>query len=244
MIDLYFWPTPNGHKVAIALEEMALPYQLVPVNIGRGDQLAPDFLAISPNNRMPAIVDREPIGGGAPLSVFESGAILLYLAEKSGQYWPQEPHQKYAVVQWVMWQMANQGPKFGENGHFRRAEASGKYADLSYPRQRFDDEVNRLYGVMNQRLYDSAYLGGDQYSIADMIAYPWAASWEYQGQSLDEFKYVKRWLDELAARPAVQRGMALGRDLSEDVSKLSSEEQERRSKVLSHQRARPVIEKP
>ena len=241
MIDLYYWPTPNGQKISIMLEETGLSYRIVPINISRGDQFEPSFLAISPNNRMPAIVDHEPMGGGAPISVFESGAILMYLAEKSGKLWSQEPRQKYEVAQWVMWQLANQGPKLGENGHFKRASKVASNGDLAYALKRFDDETNRIYGVMNNRLYDRRYLAGDDYSIADIICYPWAVTWTYQGQHPDEFPHVKRWAAELAARPGVQRGMAVGKDLyGADQATLSPEEQARRAKVLSNQRARPA----
>lgn len=240
MIDLYFWPTPNGKKVAILLEELSVPYRLVPVNIGNGEQFAPEFLAISPNNRMPALVDREPLGGGAPLSIFESGAILMYLAEKYRRFWPQTPREKYEVAQWVMWQMANQGPKFGENGHFRRAAGKPENGDLGYARRRFDDEVNRLYGVMNNRLYDRHYLAGAEYSIADMISYPWASGWDRQGQNIDEFKHVKRWLEEIGDRPAVQRAMKLGAELPANNENLPPEETQRRAKILQNQRARPA----
>ncbi len=239
MIDLYFWPTPNGRKVTIALEECAVPYKLVPVNIGRGDQFTPEFLAISPNNRMPALVDNEPMGGGKPIAIFESGAMLMYIAEKAGKFWPSEPHAKYEVCQWVMWQMANQGPKFGERGHFMRAAKDPKNGDLAYANQRFDDEVNRLLGVMNIRLYDRRYLAGD-YSIADMICYPWATAWKGFGQNIEDFKHLKRWLDEIGERPAVKRAMEIGSDLSEDYSKLSKEELARRGKILQNQRARPA----
>ena len=156
MIDLYYWPTPNGKKVAILLEETELPYRIVPVDIGKGDQFAPSYLALNPNHRMPVIVDREPLGGGDPIAVFESGAILMYVAEKAGRFWPQTPREKYDVAQWVFWQMANQGPKFGESGHFRRAAQKPENGDLAYPVRRFDDEVNRLLGVMNNRLYGRA----------------------------------------------------------------------------------------
>jgi len=240
MIDVYFWPTPNGKKVTIMLEECGLAYRIIPVNIGRGDQFKPEFVRIGPNNRMPAIVDPEPAGGGAPLSVFESGAILMYLAEKSGRLWPQAVRPKYEVAQWVMWQMANQGPKSGECGHFRRAAQNPANGDQSYALRRFDDEVNRIYGVLNNRLYDRRYLAGEDYSIADIICYPWALGWERLGQRIEEFKHVKRWLDELGARPAVQRGMQVGNDLTEDFSKLSPEELARRNKILMNQRARPA----
>ncbi len=238
MIDLYYWPTPNGKKVTILLEECGLPYKVVPVNIGRGDQFADQFLHISPNNRMPAILDRDPAGGGAPISVFESGAIMMYIAEKAGKFWPRDLRQRYEVAQWVMWQMANQGPKLGECGHFRRL--GDREGDQSYAVRRFTDEANRLYGVLNNRLYDRRYLAGEEYTIADMIAYPWTVGWEAQGQNIDEFKYFKRWFQELGARPAVKRGMAVGNDLSSDSSKLPAEEQERIRKLLYNQRARPA----
>jgi GST-like protein len=238
MIDLYYWPTPNGKKVTILLEEAEIPYKTIPLNIGRGDQFADAFLKVGPNNRMPAIVDHVPKGGGAPIGIFESGAIMLYLAEKAGKFWPHDVHAKYEVVQWVMWQMANQGPKFGEAGHFRRLGDS--QGDQTYAVRRFTDEVNRLYGVMNNRLYDRRYLAGDAYTIADMISYPWCIGWKAQGQDIEEFRHVKRWMDELAARPAVQRGMAVGSDLSIDPSKLSEEERDRIRKLLYNQRARPA----
>lgn len=242
MIDVYFWPTPNGKKVTVMLEECGLDYKIVPVNIGAGEQFQPSFLAISPNNRMPAIVDHDPIGGGAPISVFESGAILMYLAEKSAKFWPQAPREKYEVCQWVMWQMANQGPKFGEAGHFRNAAGKPENGDLAYAVRRFENEANRLFGVMNNRLYDRRFLAGDDYTIADIICYPWSMAWKYVGQDIAEFKYVKRWMDEIAARPAVIRGMAKGDEFREDPSKLTPEEQARRAKVLQNQRARPVPE--
>jgi len=161
MIDLYYWPTPNGKKVTILLEECGLPYKVVPVNIGRGDQFADQFLRISPNNRMPAIVDHDPAGGGAPVSIFESGAIMIYLAEKAGRFYPQHLRGRFEVNQWVIWQMANQGPKLGELGHFLRL--GDTRGDQSYAVRRFTDEANRLYGVLNNRLYDRRYLAGDDY---------------------------------------------------------------------------------
>ncbi len=238
MLDLYYWPTPNGKKVTILLEECGLRYNVVPVNIGRGDQFKPEFLKLNPNHRMPVLVDHEPAGGGAPVSVFESGAIMMYLAEKAGKFWPQDVRGKYDVAQWVMWQMANQGPKLGECGHFRRL--GDKQGDQSYAVRRFTDEANRLYGVLNMRLYDRPYLAGNQYTIADMICYPWTVGWKNQGQDIEEFKYFKRWFEEIGARPAVQRGLAVGAELSQDASKLPPEEQERRAKLLYNQRARPV----
>src|ERR1700710_1073537 len=237
MIDVHYWPTPNGKKVTILLEELGVPYNIVPVNIGRGDQFDDGFLKISPNNRMPAMVDTEPKGGGAPISVFESGAIMMYLAEKYGRFWPQDDQAaKYEVVQWVMWQMANQGPKTGERGHFSRVPP--EMGDQSYAQKRFADETHRLYGVLNNRLYDRRYLAGDEYTIADMISYPWTVSWKLQGIDLDEFKYFKRWFDEMGARPGVQRGMAVVAEPPEGP--ISEEEQARRNKMLYNQRARPA----
>ena len=239
MIDLHYWPTPNGKKVTILLEELGVPYRIVPVHIGRGDQFGDGFLKISPNNRMPALVDNAPKDGGAPVSVFESGAIVFYLAEKEGRFWPQgDVRAKYEVAQWVIWQMANQGPKFGERGHFSRVPESE--GDQAYAKRRFNDEVHRLYGVMNNRLYDRPYLAGEDYSIADMISYPWTASWQLQGIDLDEFKYFKRWFEELSDRPAVQRGMAVTAGEPEDPASVSPEEQARRRKILFNQRARPA----
>ena len=238
MLDLHYWPTPNGKKVSILLEELGLPYNVVPVNIGRGDQFKEEFLAINPNHRMPVLVDHEPAGGGEKLSVFESCAIMMYLAEKTGRFWPQDVRRKYAVAQWVIWQMANQGPKLGENGHFRRL--GDKQGDQSYAVRRFTDEANRLYGVLNMQLWKNRYVAGDEYTIADMICYPWTVNWQNQGQDIAEFTHFKRWFDEIGARPAVQRGLAVGADLSEDASKLPPEEQERRAKMLYNQRARPV----
>ena len=238
MIDLHYWPTLNGKKVTILLEELGLPYQIVPVNIGKGDQFTDGFLQIGPNNRMPAMVDNEPADGGPPISVFESGAIMLYLAEKAGRFLPTDIRGKYEVTQWVIWQMANQGPKFGERGHFSRVPAG--QGDQSYAQRRFNDEVHRLYGVLNNRLYDRRYIAGDDYSIADMISYPWTASWEMQGIDMGEFKYFKRWWDEMSARPGVQRGMAVVAGPPEDPATVSPEEQERRRKLLYNQRARPA----
>ena len=238
MIDLHYWPTPNGKKVTILLEELALPYTIVPCNIGKGDQFTDAFLAIGPNNRMPAMVDHAPADGGAPIAIFESGAIMMYIAEKAGRFYPQDPRGKWEVTQWVMWQMANQGPKTGESGHFRRLNDTR--GDQSYAVRRFTDEVNRMYGVLNNRLYDRPYLAGDAYTIADMICYPWTLGWEGQGQDIEEFKYFKRWFEEIGARPAVQRGMAVTAGPPEDLAALSEEERARRMKLLYNQRARPA----
>ncbi|MCC7267864.1 MAG: glutathione S-transferase N-terminal domain-containing protein [Caulobacteraceae bacterium] len=238
MLDLHYWPTPNGKKVTILLEELGVPYQVIPCNIGRGDQFTDDFLKIGPNNRMPALVDTEPKDGGPPLSIFESGAIMLYLGEKYDRFYPQDLRGRHEVNQWLIWQMANQGPKTGEYGHFHRlGEDRG---DQSYARRRFADEVNRMYGVLNNRLYDRPYLAGEAYTIADMICYPWTVNWQGQGQDLDEFKYFKRWFEELSARPAVRRGLAVTAGDPEDPASVTPEERERRMKLLYNQRARPA----
>ena len=238
MIDLHYWPTPNGKKVTILLEELGMPYKIVPVNIGMGDQFTAEFLEMNPNHRMPVMVDHSPKDGGKPLVVFESGAIMMYLAEKGGKFYPQDLRAKHEVNEWLIWQMANQGPKTGERGHFSRLKP--EQGDQSYAQRRFNDEVHRLYGVMNNRLYDRRYLAGEDYTIADICAYPWTVSWEQQGIDLDEFRYVKRWFEELSARPAVQRGLAVTVDNPEDPASLPPEEQERRMKILFNQRARPA----
>lgn len=240
MYDVHYWPTPNGKKVTVLLEELGVPYRIVAVNIGRGDQFSDDFLRMNPNHRMPVLVDNEPAGGGAPITVFESGAIMQYLGEKHGRFLPADPRGRIEVMQWVFWQMANQGPKTGECGHFRRLEDTK--GDQSYAVRRFTDEVNRMYGVLNNRLFDRRYLAGSDYSIADMICYPWTVNWQGQGQDIAEFPYFARWQADLAARPALQRGMAAGSDLANDVSLLSQEERDRRAAMLYNQRARPAAD--
>jgi GST-like protein len=238
MYDVHYWPTPNGKKVTILLEELGAAYRVVPCNIGRGDQFTDDFLKMNPNHRMPVLVDRDPAGGGEPIAIFESGAIMTYVAEKEGRFLPADARGRTEVLQWVFWQMANQGPKSGECGHFRRlGEAQG---DQSYAVRRFTDEVNRIYGVLNNRLYDRRYLAGDDYTIADMISYPWTVNWQGQGQDIEEFPYFKRWHEELAARPAVQRGMAVEHGDKEDPASVSDEERAARMKRLFNQRARPA----
>jgi GST-like protein len=204
MIELYYWTTPNGHKIAMFLEETGLPYAIRPVNIGTGAQFDPDFLAIAPNNRIPAIIDREPRGGGPPLSVFESGAILLYLAEKSGRLLPTELHARFEVIQWLFWQMAGLGPMAGQNHHFAR------YAPerLPYAITRYVNETNRLYGVLNRRLADRVFIGGADYSIADIACYPWIVPYEAQGQRLEDFPHLKRWFQSIQGRPATVRAYA------------------------------------
>ncbi len=208
MIDLHYWPTPNGWKVSIMLEELGVAYRFVPVNIGRGEQFKAEFLAISPNNRMPAIVDHEPPGGGPAVSVFESGAILQYLAEKTGRFIPTEVRGRFEVMQWLFWQMGGLGPMAGQAHHFRQ------YAPekIPYAIDRYTREVARLYGVMNKRLEDREFLAGD-YSIADMACWPWVVPYERQGQDLESFPNLARWFATVRARPAVQRGFDVGREL-------------------------------
>ncbi|MGH6717914.1 MAG: glutathione S-transferase N-terminal domain-containing protein [Alphaproteobacteria bacterium] len=201
MIDLYTWPTPNGHKIHIMLEETGLPYNVIPVDIGRGDQFKPEFLAISPNNKMPAIVDGDG-PGGKPFALFESGAILLYLADKTARFMPTDTVGRYTVIQWLMFQMGTVGPMFGQAHHFR-SYAPDKNG---YAIERYTNEAGRIYGVMDRRLARVAYLAGD-YSIADMACFPWCRSYEGQGQDLADFPNVKRWFDAIAARPAVERGL-------------------------------------
>ena len=200
MIDLYYWTTPNGHKITIYLEETALPYKIVPVNISKGAQFEPEFLSISPNTRIPAIVDREPKGGGTSVSVFESGAILLYLAEKTGKFLPGDLQGRYDVLQWLFWQMGGLGPMAGQNHHF------SQYAPekIPYAIDRYVKETNRLYGVLNKRLADRAFIAGD-YSIADMAAYPWIVPYDRQEQRLEYFPHLKRWFETIRSRPATVR---------------------------------------
>ncbi len=205
-IDLHFWPTPNGWKITIMLEECGLPYRVIPVNIGKGDQFKPEFLAIAPNNRMPAIVD--PDGpGGEPISVFESGAILMYLGRKTGKFYPQDERGRVAVEEWLMWQMSGFGPMLGQTHHFR-IYAPEK---IDYAIERYTKEANRLYGVLNRRLEGRDYICGD-YTIADMACIGWAKLWERQGQDITQFPNVKAWIDRMLARPAVQRGLAVNKE--------------------------------
>src|SRR5271165_19421 len=200
MIDLFYWPTPNGHKITIFLEEAGIPYDIRPVNIGNGEQFRPDFLAIAPNNRMPAIVDRAPADGGAPISVFESGAILLYLAEKTGQFIPADVRGRKSVVEWLFWQMGGLGPMAGQNHHFV-AYAPEK---IPYAIDRYVKETNRLYGVIDKQLSTHPFIAGD-YSIADMASYPWIVPHERQGQKLEDFPHLMRWFAAMRSRPAVIR---------------------------------------
>lgn len=204
MIDLYYWPTPNGHKITLFLEEAGLPYTVIPVDIGAGDQFKPEFLAISPNNKMPAIVDRAPADGAEPLSVFESGAILLYLAEKTGKFIPTEPRARIEVLEWLFWQVGGLGPMLGQNHHF------GTYAPekIPYAIERYERETRRLYGVLNTRLTGRTFIAGDTLSIADLASHPWVASHAQQKITLEDFPEVKRWFEAIAARPAAQRAYA------------------------------------
>jgi len=212
-IDLYYWPTPNGWKVSIALEEMELPYETHLVDIGAGDQFAPDFLKIAPNNRMPAIVDHDG-PDGAPISVFESGAILLYLARKTGRFGGGNEREAVAVQEWLMWQMGGVGPMAGQAHHFLKyAPGMEPPQVLPYAQDRYRREVGRLYRVLNDRLATNAYVAGDFYSIADMAIWPWASLWEGQQQTLDDKPHLARWLGEVAARPAVQKGRALAAEM-------------------------------
>ena len=211
-IDLYYWPTPNGWKISIALEEMNLRYKTHLINIGAGDQFDPAFLQIAPNNRMPAITD--PDGpDGAPVSIFESGAILLYLARKTGRFYGSTERERIAVDQWLMWQMGGVGPMAGQAHHFLKyAPAMDPPRDLPYPKDRYRSEVARLYGVLDQKLKQTAYVAGDFYSIADMALWPWVSLWQGQQQTLEDKPHLKRWLNAVESREAVQRGHALAQE--------------------------------
>ncbi|MFM2422895.1 MAG: hypothetical protein RL291_1425 [Pseudomonadota bacterium] len=229
-IDLYYWPTPNGHKITIMLEECGLPYTIVPVNIGKGDQFKPEFLAISPNNRMPAIVDHDG-PGSKPISVFESGAILQYLGRKTGKFYPKEERARVEVEEWLFWQMAGLGPMAGQAHHFRQ------YAPerVEYGINRYTNEVNRLYGVMNKRLATKPFLAGD-YSIADMAAYPWVRPYKNQGQDLETFPHLKAWYERMHARPAVAKGVKVAEELRGNYNLATDKEAQA---MLFGQKARP-----
>ena len=219
-IELHYWPTPNGHKITIMLEECGLPYTIIPVNIGKGDQFKPEFLAIAPNNRMPAIVDQTPKDGGKPISIFESGAILQYLAEKTGKFLPADIRGRTEVMQWLFWQMGGLGPMAGQNGHFN-VYAPEK---IPYAIDRYTKETNRLYGVLNKRLADREYVAG-AYSIADMASYPWIVPHENHKQKLGDFPHLKRWFEAIKARPAVVKayaaaGPSYAKPMSEDERKV------------------------
>ena len=237
MIDVHYWPTPNGWKVTIMLEECSLDYRIKPVDIGGGDQFKPEFLRLSPNNRMPAIVDHEPLGGGAPLAIFESGAILEYLADKTGRFLPKSGPQRYGVLQWVHWQMANLGPMMGNANHFKNYGKNiiDDPAQLEYGTKRFVGEVDRLSGVMDAQLSVHPFLAGGDYSIADIITWPWAM---LMGRLIDEnvwagFPNLKRWVDEVGARPAVDKGYQVGRELTK--RELTEAEEKARRELLFNQ---------
>jgi GST-like protein len=242
MIDVHYWPTPNGWKVTIMLEECGLPYSIVPVDIGAGDQFKPEFLRLSPNNRMPAIVDHEPLDGGPPISIFESGAILEYLADKTGLFLPKEPRARFGVLQWVYWQMANLGPMMGNANHFKNyaKNLADDPKQLEYGVKRFVGEVDRLCSIMDAQLAARRYLAGTEYTIADIINWPWAM---LLGRLIDDslwgkFPNLKRWVDELRARPAVDRGYNVGKELRD--RQRTPEQEERFRKILFNQTADSV----
>jgi GSH-dependent disulfide-bond oxidoreductase len=222
MIDLYYWTTPNGHKITMFLEETGLKYKAIPINIGKGEQFKADFLAVSPNNRIPALVDHAPTGGGKPVAVFESGAMLVYLAEKTGKFLPANGPARYDVMQWLFWQMGGLGPMSGQNNHFKNYAVD----QLPYAIDRYRNEVNRLYGVLDKRLADRAFVAGD-YSIADMASYPWVVPWERQGQNIDDFPHLKRWLETIRERPATQRAYALAKEINPNPPGIRTEEERR-----------------
>ena len=212
MIDVFTWPTPNGHKVHVMLEECGLPYRAIPVNIGAGDQFKPDFLAISPNNKIPAITDPEG-PDGKPISLFESGAILIYLASKTGKFLPKSDRERFEVLQWVMFQMGGVGPMLGQAHHFRL------YAPepVPYAVERYSNEAKRLYSVIDRRLAQSPYLGGKAYSIADIATFPWLRSWQNQGITLSDYPHLEKWFNDIDARPAVQRGVKVLAELRKPI---------------------------
>ena len=223
MIDLYYWPTPNGHKVTMFLEEAGLPYTIHPVDIGKGAQFEPSFLKIAPNNRMPAIIDHAPADGGEPVSLFESGAILLYLAEKTGRFLPADLRGRAETLQWLFWQMGGLGPMLGQNHHF------SQYAPekIPYAIDRYVKETNRLYGVLDRRLADRAFVAGADYTIADMAAYPWIVPWEKQGQRLDDHPNLKRWFEAIAERPATTAAYARASEVNPNYGQPMSEDAKR-----------------
>jgi GST-like protein len=246
MIDLYYWTTPNGHKVTMFLEEAGLPYRIKPVHIGKGEQFAPEFLAIAPNNRIPAMVDHEPTGGGAPVSLFESGAMLLYLADKvgrfipadlPGRFMPADVRGRAEVLQWLFWQMGGLGPMAGQNGHFNL------YAPekVPYAIDRYVKETNRLYGVLNKRLADRAFVAGADYTIADMASYPWIVPHKAHGQNLDDFPNLRRWFETIRARPATERAYAKAKEVNPDAGQPMTDEAK---KLLFGQTASTVSAPP
>ncbi len=231
MIDLYYAPTPNGWKISIMLEELGLPYKVIPVNIRAGEQFRPEFLAISPNNRIPAIVDHAPADGGEPFSAFETGAILIYLAEKTGRFLPGGMRGRSRTIQWVMWQMGGLGPMLGQHGHFALYAAE----KIPYAIERYRDEAARLYGVLDRQLGKTgAYVAGDDYTIADIACFPWTMTHKAQGFTLDDYPHVKRWYAELRARPQLQAGLAIGKFVKEPFN-------EETRRVMFGQMAKEVL---
>jgi GST-like protein len=219
MIDLYYWTTPNGHKLTMFLEETGTEYRLIPINIGKGEQFQPEFLAVAPNNRIPAMVDTKPADGGKPVSLFESGAMLLYLADKTGKLIPQSLRGRAACLEWLFWQMAGLGPMAGQNGHFTQ------YAPekIPYAVDRYVKETNRLYGVLNKRLADHEFVA-DEYSIADIAAYPWIVPHERHGQNIADFPHLKRWFEAIRARPATVRAYARAKEVNPNPPAALTEE--------------------
>jgi len=214
MIDLYYWTTPNGHKVTLCLEECELPYRIVPVHIGKGEQFQPDYLRISPNGKIPAIVDTAPADGGEPLALFESGAIMMYLAEKAGRFMPVDTRARWEAIEWLYWQMAGLGPMAGQNLHFTQFAPE----PVPYAIERYVKETARLYGVLNDRLADRPFIAGD-YSIADMACYPWIVPHERQRQNLEDHPHLKRWFEAIAARPATRRAYARAQEINPPAPK-------------------------
>ncbi|WP_375428719.1 glutathione binding-like protein [uncultured Sphingomonas sp.] len=231
MIDLHYWPTPNGHKITLFLEEAGVEYRIHPVNIGQGDQFKPDFLAIAPNNRMPAIVDHAPTDGGEPISVFESGAILLYLAQKMNRFVPASSRERMQVIEWLMWQMGGFGPMLGQNHHFTRYAPE----QIPYAIERYQKEAARLYGVLDRRLEGRDFIAGD-YSIADMACYPWAAAHEWHHVDLADFPNVRRWYETIRARPATVAAYAAGKAVNDAPPGMTDEQRQ----VLFGQGAKPA----
>jgi GSH-dependent disulfide-bond oxidoreductase len=234
MIDLYYWTTANGHKITMFLEETGLEYKIFPIDIGTGEQFKPEFLAVAPNNRIPAIVDHAPKGGTKPLSIFESGAILLYLAEKTGEFLPADFYARYDTIQWTFWQVGGLGPMAGQTHHFRNYAVE----KVQYAIDRYVNETNRLYGVLNKRLADREFIAGD-YSIADMASYPWVVPYKNQGQDIDQFPHVKRWLETIRARPATKRAYAKAKKVNPNFGLPTIRTEEQR-KILFGQTASAV----
>lgn len=222
MIDFYYWTTPNGHKITLFLEEAGLEYRVNPINIGKGDQFDPEFLKIAPNNRIPAIVDHVPADGGEPIALFESGAILEYLADKTGQFLSKETRQRYETLQWLYWQMGGLGPMAGQNHHF------SQYANekIDYAINRYVNETARLYGVLDKRLADREFISGDEYTIADMASYPWVVSHQKQSQDLNDFPNLKRWFETISERPATKKAYALVEEVNPTARPFNAKEKE------------------